>query len=333
MLKGRTRKGRYMNVTFEYREQGVHEFLFHQLIWRPLSGQLFWNGGIADRAELDANLPIEPMNWPKLRKASRKGKERAVEEESRGHSVPQSGNTSEEEWEKLEHSRVSAPITRPDSEADANDKITVTWFGQSTCLVQMQGVTFLTDPVFGDKTIDSIFASPRLRDTPCSLSELLQQDIVDVVLLSHDHFDHLDENVVKSLGNKALWIIPLGLASWFKKRGVTSVQEMDWWGNTRLASLLSMGAANDLEIHCTPAQHWSGRTPWGANQSLWCGFVVKSRSSRKSFYHCGDTGYSPGGIRSLYSSNLTDEVPCRPLPSYRACARAHHARSASYRVL
>ncbi|RKP05009.1 beta-lactamase superfamily domain-containing protein, partial [Thamnocephalis sphaerospora] len=148
--------------------------------------------------------------------------------------------------------------------------------GQSTCLVQLEGVNILTDPVFSRCTINDYIGPKRLRPTPCQLDELQ----VDLVIVSHNHFDHLDANVVQQLSNTVTWVVPLGLRDWFARRGVI---ELDWWQEHRFADY------PHLAITATPLQHWSGRTPFDVNGSLWCGFVV--RGAQASFFHCGDTGY------------------------------------------
>lgn len=140
--------------------------------------------------------------------------------------------------------------------------------------------------------MDSFLAPSRLRPPPCSLTRLLELNVIDYVLISHNHFDHLDIQVVKSLSNSVTWLIPKGLHNFFVKQNQideNKVIEMDWWEETKIDS--PMG---DIDIACTPAQHWSGRTPLDTNKSLWCGFVVKHPESGKSFFHAGDTGYSSG---------------------------------------
>ncbi|KAI8818930.1 beta-lactamase superfamily domain-containing protein [Fimicolochytrium jonesii] len=162
--------------------------------------------------------------------------------------------------------------------------MTVTWFGQSTCLVQMDGYNILTDPIFSTRTIGSWFGPKRLRPPPCKLSELPR---VDIVLVSHDHYDHLDRAVVKELGNSVTWYVPLGLRGWFNGHGVTNVIELDWWQEHTHTSVSPTQPT--LLIASTPTQHWSGRHFFDVNRSLWSSFIVKG--PRESLFHCGDTGY------------------------------------------
>ena len=102
--------------------------------------------------------------------------------------------------------------------------------------------------------------------------------------MSHNHRDHLDEWSVKSLGSETQYIVPLGLAGWFKKRGLIRVHELDWWQDHTLRARVGT-----VRVTLVPAQHWSGRGLRDHNQSLWGGFVIESPTTR--FYFSGDTGY------------------------------------------
>jgi L-ascorbate metabolism protein UlaG (beta-lactamase superfamily) len=180
------------------------------------------------------------------------------------------------------------PVVRPDLEMlHANrrgDRVTVTWIGHATLFVQMGGRNLLIDPIFSARASPFVFAGPRRRvPLPADLSELPPPD---VVLISHDHYDHLDADTVRRLeaqpGGPPLFVVPLGIDLWLKSAGATRVQRLDWWDRSDV---------DGLEIHLTPAQHWGSRTPWDRNTRLWGGFVV--RTPAFSFWYSGDTGYSP----------------------------------------
>ncbi|KAG0170560.1 hypothetical protein DFQ30_002321 [Apophysomyces sp. BC1015] len=181
--------------------------------------------------------------------------------------------------------------------------VTFTWLGQSTCLITVDGLTILTDPVFSNCSINDHFGPRRLRPLPCSLQDI--QHKLDVVLVSHDHFDHLDSQVVAQLGNSVTWYIPLGLRDWFVKRGVENVVELDWWQE------IHHKERPEIVFACVPAMHWSGsRTLFDKNGSLWCSYVIKTRHDRVFF--CGDTGYSPGlfkAIGELYAPFTLAAIP------------------------
>ncbi|MFO0619858.1 MAG: MBL fold metallo-hydrolase [Polyangia bacterium] len=155
--------------------------------------------------------------------------------------------------------------------------VSVTWIGHATLLIQLEGLSILTDPNFASR----MFTIRRTAPPGVSLSHLPP---IDAVVVSHNHRDHLDEASVKALGPDVLYIVPLGLAGWFVKRGLRRVVELDWWHDH---TVRANGGA--VRFTFVPAQHWSGRGLRDHNQSLWGGFVIESAAAR--FYFSGDTGY------------------------------------------
>ncbi|MFP3867721.1 MAG: MBL fold metallo-hydrolase [Desulfobacteraceae bacterium] len=159
-------------------------------------------------------------------------------------------------------------------------KIQVTWIGHASFLVQVDGVNILTDPVFSDRVSPLTFAGPR-RVAPPGLSRT-QLPPIQAVVISHNHYDHLDVRTVVSLGQQTRFFVPLRLAPWFKKNDLHEVVELDWWQSASLGP---------MRFHCVPAQHFSMRTPFDANETLWSGWVLETTCG-KIFFSC-DTGYSP----------------------------------------
>lgn len=106
---------------------------------------------------------------------------------------------------------------------------------------------------------------------------------IDDVLISHCHYDHLDEPTLRRLGNKPRYWVPGGLSPWLRKRGYMQCRELQWWEKAPMG--------DDVEIHCVPAQHFAARSPFDRNQTHWCGWVIRHRS--RQLYFAGDTGYSP----------------------------------------
>lgn len=161
------------------------------------------------------------------------------------------------------------------------DAATVTWVGHSTVLVQLDGVNFLTDPTWSDRTGPFSGRIGVRRYTPPGIAfEDLPR--IDFVLISHDHYDHLDEPTVRRLARtqNPRFIVPLGLKAWLADRGITNAVELDWGESV---------AVKTLTIVCTPAQHGSGRTLIDQGRRLWASWAVLG--SRR-FYFGGDTGYS-----------------------------------------
>jgi L-ascorbate metabolism protein UlaG (beta-lactamase superfamily) len=157
---------------------------------------------------------------------------------------------------------------------------TVTWVGHSTLLVQLDGVNLLTDPHWSGRASPVSFGGPRRVTPPGIRFEDLPP--IHLVLISHDHYDHLDEPTVRRLAaeHRPRFLVPLGLKAWFADLGITDVEELDWW-----QSRIERG----LTITCLPAQHFSGRTLWDRNRRLWSGWAVAGQSRR--FFFAGDTAY------------------------------------------
>ena len=165
----------------------------------------------------------------------------------------------------------------------APDVITVTWVGHATFLLQIGGLNILTDPMWSERASPVQFAGPRRHRPPGFTFDELPP--VDVVLLSHNHYDHLDAVTVRRLAVRfpdANWLAPLGVGAALIKRGARRVRELDWWDVERL---------NGLTITSTPAQHFSGRAFHDRNRSLWCGWSL--RAGARAVWFAGDTGYHP----------------------------------------
>ncbi len=166
-----------------------------------------------------------------------------------------------------------------------HERTTLTWIGHATVLLQLAGKNILTDPIFSERASPVQWAGPK-RVVAAGLL-LNQLPPIDIVVISHDHYDALDENTVKQLferegGSKTAFYVPLGLKQWFQERGIKRVTEMDWWEQQRNGS---------LEIIAVPAQHWSKRGLFGRNKNLWAGWVI--RSEDYGFFFAGDSGYTP----------------------------------------
>jgi len=159
----------------------------------------------------------------------------------------------------------------------------VTWVGHATLLVQVGGVNVLTDPQWSDRASPLSWAGPRRLSPPGLAFDQLPP--IHVVLISHDHYDHLDLATVKRLAaaHDPLFVVPLGLKRWFADNGMTRVEELDWWQSTE---------QRGVRLVCVPAQHFSQRTLWDANRRLWASWAVIAPERR--LYFSGDTGYFDG---------------------------------------
>ncbi|MBU0484654.1 MAG: MBL fold metallo-hydrolase [Proteobacteria bacterium] len=162
---------------------------------------------------------------------------------------------------------------------------TATWIGHATLLLQLNGKNILTDPIFADRASPVQWAGPR-RVMPPGLT-LADLPAIDFVLISHDHYDALDQNSVLSLrarpdGDKTKFFVPLGLKKWFTNHEISNVVELDWW---------EQADEPEITITAVPVQHWSKRSLFTKNKTLWAGWAMNS--SGFNFFFAGDSGYTP----------------------------------------
>jgi N-acyl-phosphatidylethanolamine-hydrolysing phospholipase D len=184
-----------------------------------------------------------------------------------------------------EHPRATPTFPSPHA---AHDDIVITWVGHSTFLIQIGGYNFLTDPVWGERASPVTWLGPRRWVEPGIDFTALPP--VDGVLISHDHYDHLDTPTVVRLATRnpgARWFAPLGVRPWLTRRGARDIIERDWWETTEWRT----GKQPTLTLTCTPAQHFSGRRLDNRNHTLWCGWTV--RAGPRAVYFVGDTGRHP----------------------------------------
>lgn len=162
----------------------------------------------------------------------------------------------------------------------------VSWFGHSSVLIEIDGYRVLTDPVWSNRTSPISFIGPkRFFAPPLPLNELPP---LDAVVISHDHFDHLDKNTILALKNRvSLFAVPLGVGAYLEEWGIDPVHivERDWWGEIKIGA---------LTLTATPARHFSGRslTSVYQNKTLWCGWAIAGPVHR--VYYSGDTAMFPG---------------------------------------
>jgi N-acyl-phosphatidylethanolamine-hydrolysing phospholipase D len=179
--------------------------------------------------------------------------------------------------------RVAVPAAAP-------TEVRVTWVGHSTFLVQAGGLNILTDPVFSDRASPVRWIGPRRLVPPGLPFEDLPP--IDAVLISHDHYDHLDAPTVRKLlsrgGDRTRWITPRGYARWLARRRIRSVTELDWWTETRLD-----GPAGNAVVTALPAMHWTRRGPFDAPGRQWASFAIDAGPGAK-IYFGGDSGYFDG---------------------------------------
>lgn len=158
----------------------------------------------------------------------------------------------------------------------------LTWLGHASFLIEFGGKTILTDPFLSDYATGMPPFGPE-RATPPALT-VDELPPIDILVVSHNHYDHLDAPTIEALANKDRMhvIVPLGLGGFFTERGYSNVTELDWYGETDV---------DGLTITTVPAIHGSGRGLFDRNQTLWAGFLFRHDTRR--IYFAGDTAYGP----------------------------------------
>lgn len=159
----------------------------------------------------------------------------------------------------------------------------ITWLGHSITIIEIDGYTVLTDPVWGPRASPFTFVGPARWYEP--LIELEDLPKLDAILISHDHYDHLDYPTITALKDKGIkFIVPLGVGAHLEGWGIpkTDITELDWWQEHSIG---------ELKITSAPARHASGRQVFDQNRTLWAGYAIKG--PQHNVYFSGDTGLTP----------------------------------------
>ena len=178
--------------------------------------------------------------------------------------------------------RIPVVLLNKDSfKGDPAEGLTVRWLGHSTVLIEMSGRRVLIDPVFNRHASPIPGFVRRFSKAPVRVEDLPR---IDAVVLSHDHYDHLEKDTVLYLSkSKTVFFVTTGVGTYLRKWGVPpdQVRELSWWEQSTFETLTFI---------CVPARHFSGRGLFNRNETLWGGWIVRSGS--KSVYYSGDTGYA-----------------------------------------
>ena len=203
-------------------------------------------------------------------------------------------------WRPTDNAQVGAVPPRN------SDSLRITFINHSTFLLQVAGINILTDPIWAKRASPLSWAGPRRFSPPGVRFEDLPP--IDVVLISHDHYDHLDLRTLKRLESAHRPTIFIGLNNvpLLEQHGIYGAVELDWWQEA--------ASRHDVWITAVPAQHFSGRTPFDRDRRLWCGFVVQTPN--RCIYFAGDTGAGPH-FAEIASRFPRIDLAILPIGSYR----------------
>ncbi|BCS97964.1 hydrolase [Desulfoluna limicola] len=179
-----------------------------------------------------------------------------------------------------------APIPEDQFRGKAATSLSVTWLGHSTALIEIEGKRILTDPVFARRVSPLPFLGPKrfYEEMPIKLETLPE---LDLVIISHNHYDHLDKGTIQAIHQKSRrFLVPLGIGPSLIRWGVNQekITEMDWWDEVRID--------DSLRVAATPSRHFSGRGLFDRNKTLWCSWALLGDTQRLFF--SGDSGYFDG---------------------------------------
>lgn len=182
----------------------------------------------------------------------------------------------------------------------------VWWLGHASLMLKIDNNYFLFDPVLCERVSPVSFWGPkRLTPAPIKSEDL---PIINTVFISHNHYDHLDKQTILAIYKKSKqtrFIVPLGLKEWFVKLGIHNVIELDWWDKYHLL--------DSIEITFTPAKHWSIRTIFDKNKTLWGGFAFKTKGL--NFYFSGDSAFSES-LFAIHDFLGPFNLVCLPIGAY-----------------
>lgn len=175
---------------------------------------------------------------------------------------------------KTATTNFTTPVRANDGAELAHARASLTWIGHATFALRLGGKMIVTDPIW------STYLGPQKRRAPPGVA-LEKMPRIDIVTVSHAHYDHLDLPTLKRIGRDALYVVPKDVGEILRDAGLPRVVELDWWETHE---------HEGVRITLVPAQHWSMRVPWDRNKRLWGGFVIDAEEGRA--YHAGDTAFS-----------------------------------------
>ncbi|KAL6945031.1 hypothetical protein ACO0QE_002474 [Hanseniaspora vineae] len=287
--------GRYENPFEEYRIQTLYEFFFNRVV------ELFETnrGGIPKTsARMEELMPVHKPSWVTQGQIQ---EDKILHTEVLDQKAVLSEKSGNDDRGGKKNSKET--VVRPSKVMD------VTWLGQScTYIIYENRFKVLLDPLFSDFLINEKFGPRRITRLPCPIEDV---PVPDMILVSHNHPDHLDEKSLRHFNRKTsrvtsetvtpatpkkpfsakssnditnihtndhnlpLWVVPYGMGKYMDSYQISNYQELSWWQSLKLTTELG----HSYFVHCTPTMHWSGRNLIDTNESLWCSYLVSTQGS------------------------------------------------------
>lgn len=206
-------------------------------------------------------------------------------------------------WKKYYRTDVNFPTASTFREN--NELLSITFVNHATFLIQVDGLNILTDPIWSRRASPYSWVGPkRMRPPGIRFDDLPP---IDVVLISHNHYDHLDLRTVSRLKKQhdPLFVVPLGVSRFLHRHGISQTVDMDWQDEHIIHE--------NVTVHSVPAQHFSGRGVFDRDQTLWCGYVLETKSS--TIYFAGDTAY--GSFFTNIGHRFDIDISLIPIGAYK----------------
>lgn len=208
------------------------------------------------------------------------------------------------QWDRIRGNKLKdltgfvAPQVENDGTALDERSDHLTWVGHATFVQRLAGKLIATDPIWSER----LGTQKRLAKPGVAFEHLPP---LDIVTISHSHFDHLDVPTLKRIGRRATYVVPRDVGEILREAGLPNVIELGWWESYNVG---------DLTITLVPAHHWSMRMPWDRNQRLWGGYVYHTRTS--TTYHAGDTALSPRVFEEIRDRMPPIDYAMLPIGAY-----------------
>ena len=226
-------------------------------------------------------------------------------------------------YEWADHEALAHTVPTKSADIDRivkpEQEVQITWLGHSTFLIQVNGVNIMTDPVFADRAFSSPLIGPKRYSRHVVDYDKLPD--IDYVVISHNHYDHLDREATKRLGNRPIYMVPLGLRAWYESEGIRPdrVIEFDWWDKE---------ITDGVSVQALPSQHWSARGIWDRRETLWASWALEVGGQK--IWFAGDTGYNDVQFKEIGEKAGPFDVALIPIGAYapRSFMKTYHINPA-----